>query len=183
MSGTKGGQLMREAYQASPIYSFFMFCFALIANVTMMGVLGGLLVQTIKKVADAEEEEKRIIGNLAIMDDFWTHVVESDEDNDGYIVREEFFNLISQQETLKILKKMDVDPETLITLSDFMFEENKGRLSQQTFNQWVLDLRATQKGTLKDHYVTRKFMKAKLTEIFSAAPQADDLDLLTSANL
>jgi len=174
LSGTKGGPLIREAYQVHPIYSFFIFCFALLANVTVMGVLGGLLVQTIKKVAEVEEEEKRIISNLETMNDFWTHLVEMDRNNDGSIAHEEFLNLVSQPQTLKLLKKMDVDPENLISLSDFMFEENKGQMSQSAFNQWVLDLRGAQKGTLRDHYVTRQFMKAKLTnltQIVKAGPE------------
>jgi len=172
LSGTKGGPLMREAYQTHPFYSFLIFCFALLANVTIMGVLGGLLVQTIKKVAEVEEEEKRIFNNLATMDVFWSHLEEMDENNDGYISRVEFLNHLSQPQTLKILKQLDVDPELLVFLSDFMFEENKGRLSQEAFNQWVLDLRGSQKSTLKDHYVTRKFMMTKLTQFFKADPQA-----------
>merc|ERR1711933_278163 len=63
LSGTKGGPLIREAYQEHPIYSLFMFFFALLANVTMMGVVGGLLVQTIKKVAEVEEVEKNNMNN------------------------------------------------------------------------------------------------------------------------
>merc|ERR1719195_2243556 len=55
LSGTRGGPLMREAYSAHPIYSLLLFAFVLLTNVTMMGLLVGLLVQTIKKVAEVEE--------------------------------------------------------------------------------------------------------------------------------
>jgi len=136
-----------------------------------MGVLSGLLVQTIKKVAELEEEEKQIMSNLATMDDFWVHLMETDNNNDGNITREEFLELMCQAHTLKLLKRMDVDPEILLSLSDFMFDENNGRLSQSTLNKWVLDLRTSQKGTLKDHYMTRQFIKTKLHETVAAAPK------------
>lgn len=182
LSGTKGGPLMQETYQAHPIYSFFMFCFALLANVTVMGLLGGLLVQTIKKVAEVEEEEKRKLNNEATVEDFWNQLVAVDSDNDG-IDLPEFLRLLAEEGTLKILKKMDVDPRTLVSLSDFMFEENNGRLSREAFNQWVLDLRGTQKGTLKDHYVTRKFMTGKLQQIYRVAAGMDDLHMQSSQKL
>jgi len=173
LSGTKGALLMRETYQVSPVYSLLMFCFALISNVTVMGVLTALLVQTIKKVADVEEDQRRIIRNETLVDNFWNHVVAMDENGDGYIVYDEFVRLLHRPETLQLLQKLDVNPEILVFLSDFMFEENEGRLSQHAFNQWVLDLRSMEQSTLKDHYVTRKFMKAKLGQIFPDAPKAN----------
>merc|ERR1712203_1018464 len=107
--------------------------------------------------------EKRFVKNLKTMEDFWKHISCMDEDHDGYITHDEFIKLLSDRKTLRLLKHMDVDPETLISLSDFMFVEHNGKLSQHDFNRWVLDLRSTQKGTLKDHYVTRKFMADKLS--------------------
>jgi len=161
LSETRGGPLMKEAYSQHPVFPFLIFIFVLLTNVTMMGLLVGLLVQTIKKVAKVEEEKKNM-KNKETMDDFWNHVVEMDANNDGFITLDEFFNLLGQRQTAKLLKKMDVDPEGLILLSDFVFEEGNGRLSQVDFNQWVLDMRATQKGTIKDHIATRKFMTRKM---------------------
>jgi len=155
LSGTKGGPLMREAYSEHPIYAVLFFCFA---------VLAGLLVQTIKKIAEVEEEEKRSVKNQNNMDDFWKHMLEMDEDNDGFITHDEFVHLLSDRKTVRLLKKMDVDPESLISLKDFMFKEHMGHLSQKDFNNWVLDMRKTQKGTLKDHYLTRKFMAEQLSQ-------------------
>jgi len=177
LSGAKGAALMRETYQVHPIYAVTMFAFVLIANLTMMGVLGALLVQSIKKIAELEEEERRIMHNHEVMDELWQFIVAMDENHDGYIAYEEFFHMLSEPQTLKFLKALDVDPEILISLSDFVFEENQGRLSQEAFNQWVLDLRG---GTLKDHYLTRKFVKAKLTQLLEAAPKVDGLDVQTS---
>lgn len=165
LSGTKGGPLMRRAWDEHPIYALLTFCFALLANVTMMGILGGLLVQTIKKVAEVEEEEKAIIRNFATMNDFWQHIKESDENNDGFICLPEFFKLMSEKKTARLLKRMDVDPEALVFLSDFVFGSKDGTLSQEEFYRWVRDLRGTQKGTLKDHMVTRMLIIGQVNKL------------------
>jgi len=162
ITGTRGGPLMKEAYLQHPAYSILIFIFMLLTNVTMMGLLVGLLVQTIKKVAEVEELEKKEDKNKQNMTDFWEHVRASDGDNDGYISIHEFYKLLGQRKTARLLKKMDVDPERLILLSDFVFDESDGRLSQEDFNQWVLDMRATQRGTIKDHIETRKFFTGKM---------------------
>mmetsp|Transcript_71540 Transcript_71540/g.141863 ORF Transcript_71540/g.141863 Transcript_71540/m.141863 type:complete len:516 (+) Transcript_71540:54-1601(+) len=175
MSGTRGGPLMKEAYQQHAIYSFLIFIFVLLTNVTMMGLLVGLLVQTIKKVAEVEEEEKKNIRNKETMVDFWNHVKEMDADNDGFITVDEFFNLLRQRKTVRLLKKMDVEPEGLILLSDFVFEDGHGRLSQVDFNQWVLDMRLTQRGTIKDHIATRKFMTSKFRQFFKEAANGEPI--------
>jgi len=169
LSGTRGGPLMRKAYVEHPIYSVLLFVFVLLTNVTMMGLLVGLLVQTIKKVAEVEEDEKQSIRNLKSMNDFWKFVENMDSDSDGFITIDEFYNLLSRREALRLLKKMDVDPESLALLSEFVFTENQGKLSQADFNQWVLDMRGTQKGTIKDHIVTRKFMAMTLQHLFKDA--------------
>jgi len=166
LSGTRGGPLMREAYSQHPIHSILIFAFVLLTNVTMMGLLVGLLVQTIKKVAEVEEDEKKEIRNKKTMHDFWRLINDVDENSDGYITIDEFHKLLSQRESVRLLKKMDVDPEGLVLLSDFVFAEGDGRLSQVDFNQWVLDMRGTQRGTIKDHIVTRKFVATKLMHSF-----------------
>jgi len=83
----------------------------------------------------------------------------------GYITIDGFFELLSDEKTVKLLHKMAVDPEILISLSDFIFSENGNRLNRSEFNRFVLDLRASQKGTVKDHVVTRKFLNARLTQL------------------
>jgi len=164
LSGTKGGPLMRKAFEAHPVYSLLFFCFALLANVTVMGVLGALLVQTIKKITEAEDDAKRHIQNTTAIDKLWAHIVSLDENGDGFVTFEEFLGLLSDPKNLRLLKRMDVDPENIVLLADFVFREHNGRMSQKALKQWVLNLRGSQKSTMKDHYVTQKFLTEKLNE-------------------
>jgi len=166
MSGGRGGPLMREVYSEHMICSFFLFGFSLLANVTMMGVLGALLVQVTQKVVEKGEEERSIMYSLATMDDFWKHVASRDEANDGFLTMNGFFELLSDEKTVKLLHKMTVDPETLIFLSDVVFSEHNDRMTQVEFNRFVLDLRESQNCRRKDHLVTRKFVNTRLTQLF-----------------
>lgn len=122
-----------------------------------------------------EEDEKKERKNNDTMNDFWNLVQEMDSDKDQYITKDEFILLLRQRKTAKLLKKMDVDPEGLIYLADFVFDEGHGRLSQVDFNQWVLDMRATQRGTIKDHIATRKFMTAKMRHFFEEAANGETI--------
>jgi hypothetical protein len=99
------------------------------------------------------------------MDDFWLHLGDVDENGDDYVSREEFWKLLASPKTLKLLKQMEVDTESLINLADFVFREHKGRMRKRELRNWVLDMRCSQTSTLKDHYVTRKFLTTKLTQI------------------
>jgi len=175
MSGTRGGPLIREAYAENMVFSGLIFVFSVLTNVTVMGVLAALLVQTIKKVAEVEEEEKNIMASLEKIESFWKHVASMDETQDGYITMEGFFELLRNEKTVKLLHNMGVDPENLIFLADFVFSENMNRLSREAFNRFVLDLRVSQKSTLKDEIVTRKFMNTRLTQLSQSV--ADQFDL------
>ena len=46
-----------------------LFIFVLIANITCMGVLSGLLVQTVKTVAECEKEEKEVKVRLFMLEE------------------------------------------------------------------------------------------------------------------
>merc|ERR1712032_328694 len=109
-----------------------------------------------------------MMNNHAI-EKFWAHVIEVDEDYDGYVEPEEFLKLMTNKAHLKQLKRMDVDLEGFASLADFMFGEYNGRLSETVFMKWVLDMRRSQKSTVKDHYVTQAFLNVKLKQAVEAA--------------
>lgn len=162
LSGNKGERLIRQAYAHQPVFAFLLFFFMLISNVTVMGVLSGLLVQTVKTVAEVEEHEKRYMRFHGMMDEFWQHLLRIDDNHNGYVTQHDFHKLLEHRRAAKILKNMDVDVETLVNVSDFIFRQHQGRLSRVDFKNVVLDFRGSQHATLKDHHVTRKFMHESL---------------------
>jgi len=157
LSGSRGTALMREAWDVHPIYGFLILLFVLVANVTMLGVLTGLLVQTVKTVAEVEKEEKSVRQLVRTMDELWTLMLSLDDDHNGKIDVGEFMDLLSSKQTSRILHTLDVDVEGLANISAFVFEQNHGRLGRKEFLQMILDLRNSKKATVKDHIETRKF--------------------------
>lgn len=164
LAGTRGAPIIRQAYDQHPISSMLLFCFVLLTNVTMMGVLAGLLVQTVKTVAEVEKEEKAARHMLNMMEHFWSLLIASDENNDGCISEAELHELLMDRKATKLLKKMDVDVESLIDVTDFLFTQRGGTLTQAEFNRVVLDLRGSKKATFKDHVETRKFVHSQLKQ-------------------
>jgi len=164
LAGHKGAPIIREAYDQHPISSMLFFFFVLLTNVTMMGVLAGLLVQTVKTVAEVEKEEKATSHMLNMMRQFWKLLIDSDEDHDGCISEAELHKLLRHRRATKLLHKMDVDPIVLIEVMDFLFTQRGGALSQAEFNRVVLDLRGSKKATFKDHVETRKFIHTQLVK-------------------
>merc|ERR1712008_551225 len=117
----------------------------------MGGVLAGLLVQTVKMVAEAEKEEKSVKELVKTMEALWNYALKHDVDNSGTIDEMEFRNIISVKETAQILRKMNVDVEGMVGVSGFIFEQHGGKLAKKDFMNMVLGLRGTQNSTVKDH--------------------------------
>jgi len=172
LSGSRGTPLIREAYQEGIWYAVPVLLFVLLANVTMMGVLAGLLVQTVKTVAEVEQEEKSVKQLVNTMDKLWSCVLAVDGDNSRTIDEAEFRNLMSKRDTAKILHHMNVDVDGLVDLSGFFFDQKNGKLGRKDFLKMVLDLRGSKKATVKDHVETRKFLCAELKRV-SQCPVAD----------
>jgi len=164
LAGHKGGPIIREASHEHPAFALAVFVFVLLANVTLMGLLAGVLVQTVKTVAEVENEQKMVLRSLTTMDDFW-ELLTLAESSDGCVSQVELHRLLADTDAPKILKKMDVDVETLVNLSEFIFGQHGGRMTRHEFNKLVLELRSTQKATLKDHVETRRFVFQQLLRI------------------
>jgi len=162
LSGNRGTTLIREAFNQHLACAMLVLVFVLLANVTIMGILTGLLVQTVKTVAEVEKEEKMVKELVRTMDQLWGHAMEQDVDFDGFISTAEFWSLMELPDTVRLLQSLDVDVEGLINVHSFVFEQNNERLNRSEFLRVILDLRGSRKATVKDHMETRKFIGAQL---------------------
>jgi voltage-gated sodium channel len=171
LSGTRGIALMRAAWAVHPIFAVMMLVFVLLANITMLGVLTGLLVQTVKTVAEVEKEEKAVQQLRDTMEEMWSLILEHDTDGDESIEPDEFADLIAEHDFARVLRTLDVDVEGLASVSDFIFAQNRGRLGRKEFMQMVLDVRNNKTATVKDHIETRRFMEAKLLKVGNGGGQ------------
>jgi len=165
LSGARGTGLMRAAWKQHPLSGMMVLGFVLTANLTMLGVLTGLLVQTVKTVAEVEKEEKSVRTLVDSLDYLWRHVLTHDYDCNSVIDLDEFKDLLSLKQTATLMRSLDVDVEGLAGVCAFVFEQNQGSLGRQQFLQMVLDLRNSQKATVKDHIETRKFMEGAVCSL------------------
>jgi hypothetical protein len=162
LSGAKGGPLLREANEEHFLFSLMLLLFVLLANVLMMGVVGGLLVQTVRAVAEAEKEESTVRAIAEAMDQVWERVIFHDSDGDGCIDEAELQELIADKEACKKLSSLGVDVEGMTNVCGFIFKQHNGRLSKPQFKRMVLELRGRELAKVKDHFETRKFLHAEL---------------------
>merc|ERR1712008_630794 len=137
----------------------------------MLGVLTGLLVQTVKTVAEIEKEEKAVQQLRDTMEEMWSLILEHDTDGDESIEPDEFADLIAEHDFARVLRTLDVDVEGLASVSDFIFAQNQGRPGRKEFMQMVLDVRNNKTATVKDHIETRRFMEAKLLKVGNGGGQ------------
>lgn len=162
LSGSKGAPVIREAYEEHPLYAVAFIAFVLLSNVTIMGVLAGMLVQTVKTVAEVEREEAYVSKTTDVMNDLWEKAIGYDIDGDRSIDEEELTALIADKDVARILSKIGVDLEGLVNVSGFIFQQHEGKLSRPQFKRMILGLRGKQVAKVKDHVETRKFMHAML---------------------
>jgi len=166
LSGSRGTAIMRAAWDEHPVLGVMVLVFVLLSNVTFFGVLTGLLVQTVKTVAEIENEEKSVKQLVCSMEELWNLMIGGDTDDDGKINVFEFTDLMSDKQTAKVLCALDLDVEGLASVASFVFEQHEGHLGRKEFLQMVLDVRNSKKATVKDHIETRKFTQAALLRMF-----------------
>jgi len=185
LSGARGGPLILEAYEESWAFAALILLFVLLANVTMMGVLGGLLVQTVRTVADAERDESSIRRADEVMEELWElmrteiqHLEPLHEDANGRPLasEESFVRLLAGERTDQIMQSIGVDPEGIRGTAAFIFEQHEGFLCKSQFKSMLLDLRGKNAAKVKDHVETRKFVHALLKGPAAKRPAPETLE-------
>jgi len=166
LSGSRGTAIMRAAWQVHPVLGVMLMLFVLVSNITMLGALTGLLVQTVRTVAEVEKEEKSVKQLVCTMEELWSLLLASDVGDDGKIGIHSFRDLLSDKHTAKVLRDLDIDVDGLASVSAFVFGQHHGRLGRKEFLRMVLDVRNSKKATVKDHIETRKFTQAALLRTF-----------------
>jgi voltage-gated sodium channel len=135
----------------------------LIGSITLMNTLIGVLCEAIGAVA----EKERMSIQISIVEATLRQILEEgDTDHDGSISKDEFATLIGSKTAVLALEDIGIDVVGLAETSDYFFEEHlecgasefSKRLSFEDFMQLLLQLRGSNKATLKDMVDLRKHM-------------------------
>mmetsp|Transcript_37948 Transcript_37948/g.60108 ORF Transcript_37948/g.60108 Transcript_37948/m.60108 type:complete len:536 (-) Transcript_37948:300-1907(-) len=131
-----------------------------LAALTVLNMLIGVLCEVIQSVA-VEEKESMMIEK--VKEKFGVIAKDLDANNDGMLSWDEFKVIATNQEALRTLRSVNVDPECLIDVAEDFFNEDgtKVFVEFEDFMAMVLDLRAGQPATVKDLLSTRKVFTHK----------------------
>merc|ERR1719161_2355403 len=145
--------------------------FVLVAPWTILNMLVGVLVETVQAVSSCEREEMRVAltrERLLIM----LRNLAPDKINPT-VSKTEFHELLSTPEAARALAQMDVDVVGLVDLYDFIFENNV-ELDFHEFLEVVIQLRGSNKATVRDIVDLRKSVKQWFSRVESLVAGLED---------
>lgn len=132
--------------------------FVLLASMTVMNMLVGVLVDVVSTVSKVEKEE--ISVNL--VKNHLMQIIDSlDGNKNGAISKLEFEALLEKPKAARALQDVGVDVVALIDLEDYLFSE-EGELPVAEFMETVLQLRGSNRATVRDVVDLRKVMSQEI---------------------
>eukprot|EP00928_Gymnodinium_smaydae_P027304 TRINITY_DN21154_c0_g1_i1.p1 TRINITY_DN21154_c0_g1~~TRINITY_DN21154_c0_g1_i1.p1 ORF type:complete len:559 (-),score=58.93 TRINITY_DN21154_c0_g1_i1:173-1819(-) len=161
---SRGNRVIRESNVESWSLSVVVFLFVLAANITLMGVLTGLLVHTVKTTAEVEKEEA-LVRHISDTVDLMWNSVNFDTDGDGLMSEPELMAIVDNPTFQMSLERVGVDMVALLDVSTFVFEEygNDNKLDKKGLKKVLFSLRGNQPARVKDHVETRKHVRSWMT--------------------
>eukprot|EP00441_Pelagodinium_beii_P047716 CAMPEP_0197625796 /NCGR_PEP_ID=MMETSP1338-20131121/5055_1 /TAXON_ID=43686 ORGANISM="Pelagodinium beii, Strain RCC1491" /NCGR_SAMPLE_ID=MMETSP1338 /ASSEMBLY_ACC=CAM_ASM_000754 /LENGTH=586 /DNA_ID=CAMNT_0043196287 /DNA_START=39 /DNA_END=1799 /DNA_ORIENTATION=- len=139
------------------VYYLLMLVYMLVAGLTVMNMIVGILCELIS-VISAVEKETMLLSSVRTSLQNIMEETKADADGSGMISKREFDDLVSHPSWGRILSEVDVDVVALVDLSDFIFEDDR-ELSFADFMDLILQLRGTNQATVKDIVDLRKLLK------------------------
>lgn len=135
------------------LFAVLMLIFILIASLTVMNMLVGVLVEVVAMVSSLENEAMMVNlvrGKMLAM----IEMLGSDVDGDGRMSKAEFEELLVQPEAAQFIQGVGVDVVGLVEFSEFIFKDRD--LSFPEFVEIILALRGSNAATVKDVVDMRK---------------------------
>lgn len=160
-----GGELLRESGDASLFIGCLYLMFVVLANVTVLGILGGMLVQTVRTTAEVEKEAIEIQYVTEQIKLVWeTFTAGYDEDGDGKVDAHELQLMLGNHGIAHILRNLDIDFECLVDISHAVLRKSHGGIDYKTFTKLVLDLRGKNTARIRDIIELRTVLLSVMEE-------------------
>eukprot|EP00443_Scrippsiella_acuminata_P084631 CAMPEP_0115439764 /NCGR_PEP_ID=MMETSP0271-20121206/35944_1 /TAXON_ID=71861 /ORGANISM="Scrippsiella trochoidea, Strain CCMP3099" /LENGTH=628 /DNA_ID=CAMNT_0002865465 /DNA_START=73 /DNA_END=1956 /DNA_ORIENTATION=+ len=160
---------LNKLAELSFAYAALYLLFVLLATITVMNMLIGVLCEVVSAVAAVENETLTV---TFVKNKLQCVLNKLDEDGSGTISKEEFKKVLESREAVEALHDVGVDVEGITEFADFLFadEEDTSRskdLSFPDFMNIILQFRGTNNATVKDIVEFHKFVKLKLEQTTS----------------
>jgi len=149
------------------LFAIFFFIFILLASLTIMNMLIGVLVEVVSVVSAVEKEQLDVYFVKSTIESM---LATNDYNGNNCFDKAEFEALLENREAVQCLQKIGVDVVGLVDFADCIFRDAKYENQQLTtsdFMELALQMRGTNKATVKDIVDMRKFILKELTKIES----------------
>jgi len=151
------------------LFSFVILFFVLLASLTVMNMLVGVLIEVVGVVSAVEKEQLKVtFVKTKLME--LMEATGFEVDNGTMITRREFANLLSNADAVRIIQDIGVDPIGLVDFTDHIFRddidglEGEG-LSFADFMEVIMQFRGKNGSTVKDIVDLRKVMVKEIGEL------------------
>ncbi|CAJ1343356.1 unnamed protein product [Effrenium voratum] len=151
--------VVRDIGKDSFLFSALFIGFVLVATLTVMNMLVGILVEVISVIATVEKEHLMVTKVQNKLEQVMELVGLSRETE---VTRREFVKLIQQPEAARILQDVGVDAVGLFDFVGVIFPTAGATLTFPALMQVVLSLRGNNTATVKDLVDLRKCIMAEL---------------------
>merc|ERR1719313_2194061 len=113
---TLGNLIWEQGFALWLLYMIFIW----VANLTLLNMLLGILVEVISKMTDAQGAETTV---MFMRNTLLEKLKQYDTDFNGDISYDEFLHLIKDKEVALALVEIDVDVQHFKSLSEYLFED------------------------------------------------------------
>lgn len=155
--------VMIEDSQYHLILAFYLF--VLLATLTVMNMLIGVLCEVVSAVADAEREEMTILYVRERLQEIVDRCCPPEADHELAITKEQFLVILQDVQAARLLTEVKVDVVGLVDLIDTIFATETGIDRELSFGDLVevcMDQRTTNTATVKDVTDLRKYVRGRL---------------------
>lgn len=137
--------------------------FIMFGTYIVMGLLVGILVETVKTVATFERKQLDIDFAQNVL---WELITETcaDQDGDNRISQVEFAQLLARREAAKALTALGVDVSSALDYGHLLFEDGEP-LTFAEFMEGMMTLRGSNQTTVKDMVDLRKFTAEEFSNL------------------
>lgn len=137
--------------------------FIMFGTYIVMGLLVGILVETVKTVATFERKQLDIDFAQNVL---WELITETcaDQDGDNKISQVEFAQLLARPEAAKALTALGVDVSSALDYGHLLFEDGEP-LTFAEFMEGMMTLRGSNQTTVKDMVDLRKFTAEEFSNL------------------
>jgi len=147
--------------EQTPLCYGILLVYIMIASLTIMNMLTGVMVDVVATTAEIEQDERNM---KALTQDIADIICLTDTDGDARVTAEEFSRLLQSPHAVKKLNEGGVNVLALADFADFVFRD-VAELSLEDFTDIVLEFRGSNQATTKDMVDLRVFVSKELARL------------------